>query len=90
MAMLTETPSPIMGTPARFHPHAKWGQWGHKMPQFTAGEPLPEHHVSGVIHADDVQHRLRDVEAKYAYRVCHGTRLLRVNGCRRRRNHSGS
>jgi len=42
---------------------------------------LPEHHTPGVIHADDVKHQLRDVDAKYADLVCHGTCHPWMNGC---------
>jgi hypothetical protein len=44
--------------------------------QFTAGDALSEHHMSAVIHADDVKHQLRDVDAEHAHLLCHGTRLL--------------
>ncbi len=45
--------------------------------------------MPAVIHADDVKHLLRDVDAEYAHVLCDGTCLLSVHGCRRCRNHSG-
>jgi hypothetical protein len=45
--------------------------------------------MSGVLHPDDVQPELGDIDAEYAHLLCHGTCLLWVNGCRQYRNHSG-
>jgi hypothetical protein len=61
-----------------------------KAPQCTACNALSEHHVPEILHADDAKHPCRDVDAEYAHVLCHGTRLLWVNGCRRCRHHSGS
>ena len=52
-------------------------------------EALPEDHMPGVIHADDVKDELGEIDAEYADGLCHGTCLLWVNGCLLYRNHSG-
>jgi hypothetical protein len=60
------------------------------MQQCAPGDALPEHHVPGVIHADDVKHQLGNVDDEYAHLLCHEARLLWMNGCPKCRNHSGS
>jgi hypothetical protein len=51
---------------------------------------LPEYHVTGIIHANDVKHWHCEVDAEYTHLVCHGTRLLWVNGCSGSRRDFGS
>jgi len=44
-------------------------------------EALPEDHVPGVIHPDDVKDERRDINAEDANGLYHGTCLFCVNGC---------
>ena len=90
MAMLAKPPGSVMGTPAGFHPDAERWYIGNKGQQCTAREALAKHDVPAVIHPNDVKHLLRDVDAEYTHLLCHGTRLLVVNGCPKDHNHSGS
>jgi hypothetical protein len=50
VAMLAKTPGPVMGTPTGFHPNAERWYIRNKGQQFTAGDALPEHHSTCVIH----------------------------------------
>jgi hypothetical protein len=71
---------PVVGTPTRFHTNQCRGERGDKGQQRTTRKTLPDHHVPRVIHADDVKHEFRDIDAKDADFPYHRTRLLLVNG----------
>jgi hypothetical protein len=79
MTMLAETSGPSVSTPTGFHPHAERRQMGNKTRQFTAREALAECHMPGIIHADDVNYEVGDIDPKYTDRLCHRTRLLWLN-----------
>jgi hypothetical protein len=55
----------------------------------TPRAALPQYDGAGIIHAHDMENLLGKINSEDAH-VCHGTRLLVVNGCPRDRNHSGS
>jgi hypothetical protein len=57
-------------------PRRSGGNLRDKWEQLTAGKALPEHHMPGVIHADDVKDELGEIDAEYADLLCHGTCLL--------------
>jgi hypothetical protein len=54
-----------MGTATGFHAHEYRRQRRDKVQQLTTGHTLPEHHVSDVIHPDDVKDELGDIDAEY-------------------------
>jgi hypothetical protein len=64
MAMLTKPPSPVVGTPTGFHANKGRRQGRDQEPQLTTGYTPPESDVSAGIHADDVKHSFRDVDAE--------------------------
>jgi hypothetical protein len=90
VAMFANTPGPVMGTPTGFHPDAEWWYIRDEGQQFTPGEALPEYHMPGVIHLDDVKHECCDIDPEYIDGLRHWTRLPVVNGCPQDHNHSGS
>jgi hypothetical protein len=65
MAMLSKPPCPVVGTPTGFHANKGRRQHRDKVEQLTTGNTLPEDYMSAVIHANDVKHQLRNVDAEY-------------------------
>jgi hypothetical protein len=79
-----------MGTPTGFHPNAERWYIRAERQQLTAGDALPEHHLPGVIHPDDMKYEFCDIDPEYTDGLCHWTCLPMVNGCPKDHNHSGS
>jgi len=65
MAMLANTPGPIMGTPTGFQPDAERWYIRHKGEQSAPSEALAEHHSTCAIHANDVKHQFCNVDSQY-------------------------
>jgi hypothetical protein len=90
MTMRTKPPRPVVGTPTGFHAHE--GRRPHRdsgQPR-TTGHPLPEDRLSAVIHADEVKHQRREIDAEYTDLLGYGIRLLSVYGGPRYCIHAGA
>jgi hypothetical protein len=79
-----------MGIPTGFHPNAAWWDTRDERQQLTPGEALPEHHLPGVIHPDDMKYECCEIDPEYTDGLGHGTRLPVVHGCPKDHHHSGA